>query len=1124
MNNRYLLLGLAALLFFCLVGAFVRTPPTQANTTFTVDRLDDAVIATACTAALNDCSLRGAIIAANNAAGADTIILPSGVYTLMVSGAGENAAATGDLDITGNLTLSGDGAAITIVDGNQLDRVLDVIGASTSVTITGVTIANGNSTAAGGGILNAGHLVLVDSVILSNTTAAEGGGLAQFTGATVIVTNTTVVGNVAAGTGGGVYLNGGLTLANSAVISNTSNADGTNEGGGGLHVDVSGILSVTNSTVSGNAARDNGGGIYLVGGVVTLTNVTIANNTADFMNSTGGNQGGGVYNTGGSITARNTLIATNIDASSSTNHPDCSGTLTSADYNLIGNTTGCILAGTTTGNITGMPSGFSLGPLQHNGGSTLTHALPFGNPAIGAGNPDVPGSGGNACPITDQRGLTRPQGERCDIGAYEYEPKAGAATVSPATDPTPNGCFPNDCSLREAIIAANAAPGADIVTLLPGLHEIRITALGEEDRAWEGDLDITDDLTIKGSSTGTTTIDNDITERVFQITGTIAVTITNVIIQDGFDDNGVGGGGIWNNGGTVVISNTAFLTNTARLGDGGAVYNSVGTLTLTNSTISGNRAASNGGGLSVTSGTVNLNHVTFKNNTADGFTDNLAGNGGGVFVAVGATLNLTNTLVGDNSDNSSSPKHPDCSGEIISHGYNLIEDTTGCTVSGTNHNVTGRDPNLGPLADNGGSTLTHALLQSSPAVDWIPSNYCLPADQRGALRPQPQGGKCDIGAFELILVQFTSADYSEIESVGMVTIPVALTNQAPFTITVDYTTSDGTAKALSDYIEVNGTLVFTPGVTSRMVPVQIVSDAIYELAETFTVRLSNAVNATITGTNPITVEILDDDPPPQVMFSSSTYTVSEAVGSALVTVILTGTTEVTATVNIATSDGTSKAPSDYTVVSRTLVFTPEVTSQMVPVQIVSDTVYELAETFTVALSNAISATISRTNPITVTIVDDDPPPQLRLYLPIVFKHYLPGCEEYEVEPNDDLPQAYGPLASGKMYCGQQPDNDLNDWYRIQVPVDGTIAVELGRHYGGGVQVLIYQEDRSRLCKMNWETPDPSIHRLNCSVEAGSKYIRIYRVYLTPGSEYEVYQLKVTYPATPQIQIDRKTPP
>jgi len=113
-----------------------------------------------------------------------------------------------------------------------------------------------------------------------------------------------------------------------------------------------------------------------------------------------------------------------------------------------------------------------------------------------------------------------------------------------------------------------------------------------------------------------------------------------------------------------------------------------------------------------------------------------------------------NTIIGDNQDFDS--QAPDCSGTLTSQGYNLLEDTTGCTFAPTTGDITGWDPNLGALGDNGGPTWTHALAAQSPAIEQIDDGTsgcqaCVSVDQRGYLRAcgAGYGGfSCDIGAYE----------------------------------------------------------------------------------------------------------------------------------------------------------------------------------------------------------------------------------------------------------------------------------------------------------------------------------------------------------------------------------------
>lgn len=192
------------------------------------------------------------------------------------------------------------------------------------------------------------------------------------------------------------------------------------------------------------------------------------------------------------------------------------------------------------------------------------------------------------------------------------------------------------------------------------------------------------------------------------------------------------GGGIDNAGAsTTTLTNSTVSGNAARAGAGIIAY---GTLTATNVTISGNAATGVGGGL------ITGNAASNASVTGGTITANTASSGGGVY-STDAAISVKNTIISGNSASSGA----DCEGGLSSAGRNLIFNLAGCTAGGDI--ISGQDPKLGPLADNGGPTKTHTLFSGSPAIDT--GLDCPPpdTDQRGVSRPQ--GAACDIGAFEL---------------------------------------------------------------------------------------------------------------------------------------------------------------------------------------------------------------------------------------------------------------------------------------------------------------------------------------------------------------------------------------
>ena len=460
---------------------------------FEVDRTDDDPTATACTAAPNDCSLRGAIIAANVDAIGDTINIPAGTYTLTQVGSGENAALDGDLDITKNVLIEGAGAGTTIIDGNGLvtgEGVFSIgVNASAGIsnlTITGGTASQGggirvsgtlsidncelhdNSATNGGGAIygfrsditvllctfssnhalgasaggaintysdtGSNSLTVQSSVFTSNDAGLHGGAIytngdavtiqrstisgnqaltgdggginkSDATGDQIEIIDSTLTGNSAIG-GGGLYFAGQTTatITRSTIQGNSASTEESGNGGGGVNF-AGTSLSITNSTITGNTATNNGGGLLtrIGNGGTTLTNVTITANAAN-SDSTGGGVGGGIYSGFGTLAYVNTIIAGN---SGNQCMSGGSGTLTSIESNLSSDST-CNLI-----NASDLPATApGLGALADNGGATETHALLPGSAAIDAGHPTF-------CPVDDQRQVDRPIGPACDIGAFE---------------------------------------------------------------------------------------------------------------------------------------------------------------------------------------------------------------------------------------------------------------------------------------------------------------------------------------------------------------------------------------------------------------------------------------------------------------------------------------------------------------------------------------------------------------------------------------------------------------------------------------------------------------------------------------------------------------------------------
>lgn len=316
-----------------------------------------------------------------------------------------------------------------------------------SMTIADSLIAQND----GGGILNRGMLTITGStvrdnfssgdlhpgiesddqmsIMLSSIMSNEVSGVVTSYGSTTSIEQTTISGNVG-GNGAGMIAGGSVTVEKSTIADNQAASVG-----GGIEVQ-GGNLSLVNSTISGNSASDAGGGVIIatsahdpgIVGALSILDSTVALNEPD-----------GLYTAYGGISVERSIVSDNLGS-------DCgSSGVVSSGYNL--DSDGSCGFGLPT-DLSGVSP--SIGPLASNGGPTETHALLAGSPAIDAA--------GASCSITDQRGVARPQGFACDIGAYESE--EGAAEPVP----TPTLVSPEEPSPEPATMNFNV----DDETILAG--------------------------------------------------------------------------------------------------------------------------------------------------------------------------------------------------------------------------------------------------------------------------------------------------------------------------------------------------------------------------------------------------------------------------------------------------------------------------------------------------------------------------------------------------------------------------------------------------------------------------------------------------------------------------------
>ena len=506
------------------------------------------------------------------------------------------------------------------------------------------------------------------------------------------------------------------------------------------------------------------------GTTLSLTNSTVSANTAGYT--------GGIFSDHFGAQLTNSIVAGNSAGDANF----------SADFINVGSFVG------------GDPQ---LGALADNGGPTQT-MLPL------AGSPVVDAVACTNAPAKDQRGVARPQGAQCDIGAVEVGHPASLTVDTTADTQVEDG----KCSLREAIVIfTQGRTGTDCTPSASAVNEVLFApALANNSIAVASPLALDNnvEVTIDGSAAPGLAIDGGNATFIFNVLAGSTVTIQHLRMVNG-NSAGSDGGAI-DNAGTLTLTDTA-LNNNISNGGGGAI-NNLGTLNIDHSTLSNNFSSASGGAISAQTGVLTV--------TASTINDNIAAAGGGVFVAAGGTLNLIGSNVSTNhasatsgggvggnghfvvanstfsantaatdggaiynnkASNTNKVVNSTLAGNTAANGGNLANaagtlllqnsivansggggNCHGTVTAGTgfmtwpaSDTTCGAfsigNPVLGPLQDNGGPTFTMLPGAGSALLDAGNSATCAAApvsnrDQRGVARPQ--GAGCDIGAVELV--------------------------------------------------------------------------------------------------------------------------------------------------------------------------------------------------------------------------------------------------------------------------------------------------------------------------------------------------------------------------------------
>jgi len=694
-NRRSAISALSAFLLIIATVFVAGSADAQVSQRLTVDATVDTVDASpgdgTCADATGQCSLRAAIQEAGAGNETTQITLPAGTYkfTLENADGDEDNSATGDLDISTDVRISGFGATI---DADWLDRAFEVT-ESGSFTASGIAIINGYArggedpvVGSGGAIANAGSTMLQLVTFTGNRAegpAASGGAILN-TG-TMTIRFSTFEANRATRAGGAIEANAGsTTIIRSTFNANTTGSEPGN--GGALHLSGAGDVIVDDSIFNANTATAEGGALWNSGGgTMTISNSTFTANVASGAEADQG--GGALFNDGGVMTVETSTLSgnrANGAAGSGGGILNNAGTLSVTDTDIVANTAnragggieanvgtttlaGVVLQDNNTGSAPGNGGGLHI---TGAGDATIDDSDVRDNAAAAEGGGLWNGAG--TMTVTDTRiSNNSASGAEADQGGGGLFNAGGTLIVSGGSvdDNTADGAagsgggILNDqgtLSVDGTSISRNisnragggieANVGSTDLTNVQLLQNWTLTAPGNG-----GGLHITGagNASVDASSVLFNTAGAE-GGGLWNGGGTMTVTDTYVshnVARGAAADQG--GGGLFNAGGTLVVTGGAVVDNDAEgaSGSGGGILNDMGDLTVTETDISRNTSSRAGGGIEAVGGaegplgTTTLVDVRLDRNS----TGDAPGNGGGLHLSANGTVDIDGGRVIGNS-------------------------------------------------------------------------------------------------------------------------------------------------------------------------------------------------------------------------------------------------------------------------------------------------------------------------------------------------------------------------------------------------------------------------------------------------------------------------------------------